>query len=192
MARSPSEAGIAVGQHLQVAADGTETLVRTAAPGAAWQRLLDGEVGPEGPLGMPTLAATTIPPAVLDRLGAVPPATDAALFDLLLRAEAAGIAIVEAEAILARRPATPDIAGWAALVRAREGDAAAARFVAAIDAARQAEAARRSAARPARIALGLVSALDRLSPRLADGLEGVLLGGAVRRVRALLRGGRRA
>lgn len=189
MAPPPSTSGILVGHHLQAAPDGTETLVRPAAPHAAWQRLLDGEVGPAGPLGMPTPAATVIPPDVLRRLGAAPPTTDAALLDLLLRAEAAGIAVVEAEAVMARRPADPpDLVGWTALVRTRAGDAAAARFVAAIDTARQAEARRLAAARPARRALGLVSMLDRLSPRLADAVEGVLLGGAVRRVRALLRG----
>ncbi len=185
-------ADITVGHYLQATADGTETLVRPAAPRAAWQRLLDGEVVPEGPLGMPSLAATTIPPSVLDRLGAAAPVTDAALLDLLLRAEEAGIPILETESVLACRPAAFDLGAWTALVRTRAGDAAAARFVAAIDAARAADGARRATARPARIALGLVSSLDRLSPRLADAVEGVLLGGAVRRMRALLRGARPA
>lgn len=133
LAGQPPEIGVVVGHHLELASDGTETLVRPAAARAAWQRLLDAEVGPHGPLGMPIPAATAIRRSVLARLDAAAPATDAALLDLLLRAEAAGIGIAEADQVLARRAVAPDLAGWVALLRARAGDAAAARFVAAID-----------------------------------------------------------
>ncbi len=189
LAAQPPEIGVVIGHHCRVAPDGAETLIRPAAPEAAWARLLAGEVGAEGPLGMPAPAATAVRRSVLARLGAAPPRTDAALLDLLLRAREAGIGIAEAEQIAARCPAAPlDMPGWQALIRSRAGDAAASRFAAAIVAARQREASRQATARPARLALGLVSLLDRLSPRLADAVEGVLLGGMARRVRALLRG----
>lgn len=191
LARIPPETEVVTGQHLQAAPDGSEALVRPADPGAAWARLLEGEVGPEGPLGIPIAAATAFRRDLLRRLGARFPAGDAALLDLLLRAKESGAVITEGEEVLARRtPAPPDVAAWSTLLRARAGEAAARRFEAALGAARAAAAARVRAARPAHLGLAAVSALAAFSPRLGDALEGALLGGTMRRLRSLLHGKR--
>ncbi|MBY0329867.1 MAG: hypothetical protein K2X49_04270, partial [Acetobacteraceae bacterium] len=61
-----------------------------------------------------------------------------------------------------------------------------------LEAARDDAAARTRAAWPAARALGLISALDGVSPALARAVERVLFGGTLRRLRTLLAGRRAA
>lgn len=189
----PAGVDVVCGHHLRRDADGSEALCRPAEIGAAWARLLAGEVGPEGPLGMPIPAATAFRRALL-RPDAAPPEGDAALCDLLLSLRAAGARFHETPVVVARRTAPPaaQLPAWVALLRRREGEAAARRFAAALEAARAAAAARQRAARPAVLATEAISALDGVSPALARAVERVLFGGTLRRLRTLLAGRRAA
>ncbi|BDG70898.1 glycosyltransferase [Roseomonas fluvialis] len=190
VAEAPAGAGIIRGHHLLRGADGAEALHRTAEPAAAWARVLRGDVSPDGPAGFGVPEATLVRPDILARLGAALPRDVPALADLLLQAQAAGVAIHDADAVLVRAaPAPAGRAAWLALARRRAGAEAEAeqRLDAGWDAAIAAARARDAAAAPARRALALVAALDRASPALARAAERLLAGGAMRRLRAWLR-----
>jgi hypothetical protein len=187
LAEAPPDAAIIRGHHLRRAPDGTEALHRTADPAAAWARLLAGDVGAEGPSGFGAPEATLIRADALARLGGELPRDTPALAALLRRAPQAGVALHDADAVLGLDAPRDDRAAWRALVAAQAGAQAAQALDAAWDAALAAAAARTAAAAPARRALALVAALDGVSPPLGRALEGVLLGGAVRRLRAMLR-----
>ncbi len=189
LAGAPAAAEIILGHHLLRQADGAEQLCRAAAPGAAWQRLLRGEVTPAA---MPAPAATLLRRGLLLRLGAEPPQSPATLAALLLRAEAEDIAVHVCDEVVARcGPAPAEAAQWLELVRQQAGATAAAGYEAAQAAAAQARAAQHRASRPARLALGLVAALDRVAPRLGWAAERLVLGDGVRRMRAWLGSARR-
>jgi hypothetical protein len=187
VAEAPAGAGIIRGHHLLPDADGSEALHRTAAPDAAWARALLGDVAADGPAGFGTPEALLVRPEVLARLDAVPPHDVPALADLLLRAGEAGVALHDTDAVLALSCAPSDRAAWLALAERRAGPAAAARLAADWDSAIAAARVRAAAAAPAQRVLALVAALDRLSPALARAAERLLLGGAIRRLRAWLR-----
>lgn len=191
VSEAPESAGILRGHHLLRSADGAEALHRTADPAAAWARMLCGDVAPEGPTGFGLPGATLFRPEALARLGGALPHDMPALADLLLRAPQAGVALHDCDAVLAlcTAPADPTATrdAWLALVRDRAGPDAAQRLAVAWDAAILGAAAREAAAGPAQRVLAVVSALDRISPRLARMAERLLLGGAVRRLRGMLR-----
>lgn len=191
VAEAPAGAGILRGHHLLRGADGTEALHRTGAPAAALARLLQGDVGPDGPTGFGAPEATLFRPAALARLGTPPPRDTPALAELLLRAPEAGVAVHDCDAVLALCAPPPDPAAhraaWLSLAAARGGAEAAPRLAAAWDAAIAAARARAAAAAPARRVLAVIAALDRVSPALARAAERLLLGGAARRLRGLLR-----
>ncbi len=191
IAEAPPEAQIIRGHHLARDAGGGETLHRIGAFDAAWARLLAADVGPEGPRGLGVPEATLIRDGVLRDLGAAAPQTAQDLAGLLLRGRVTGIAMHDADDVLATRdlpqdwPAQRD--AWRRLVAAEAGIAAAARVLAALDnAAATAEAARRTAA-PARAAMRLIGLCDRLSPALGRAAEALVLGSALRRLRGMLR-----
>lgn len=191
IAAAPPGAQVIRGHHLAVAADGSETLHRIGDLGAAWARLLAGDAGPDGPRGLGVPEAALVQRTLLRRIDAAPPGNAQDLVALLLRAQAAGAVIHDADDVLARTPLPDDPAGerrrWAALVEAQAGAAAAARVLAALDDAATAAAARHRAGRAARAAMALVAALDRLSPALGRMAEAVILGGTLRRLRGMLR-----
>ncbi|MBY0329830.1 MAG: glycosyltransferase, partial [Acetobacteraceae bacterium] len=118
----PDGVDVVCGHYLRSDADGSETLCRPAEIGAAWARLLAGEVGPDGPLGMPIPAATAFRRALLRRADVLPDG-DAALCDLLLTLRETGARIHEAPVVVARRTAPPaaQLPAWVALLRRREG-----------------------------------------------------------------------
>jgi hypothetical protein len=184
---APEAAGIIRGHHLLRGPDGTEALHRTAAPGAAWARLLRGDVPAGGPAGFGVPEATLVRADVLARLGVELPRNAPALANLLLCAATEGVAVCDHDAVLGIRagPAT-ERDGWNALVARRAGAVAARDFAASWDAAIAAEAARQAATGPARRALALVATLDRLSPALGRALDRILLGDAVRRLRGMI------
>jgi hypothetical protein len=187
LAQAPPEAAIIRGHHLRRAPDGSEALHRTADPAAAWARLLAGDIGPEGPTGFGAPEATLVRANVLARLGTDLPRDTPALAALLRRAAAQGLVLHDADAVLGVSAPRNERAGWRDLVAAEASPPAAQALDAAWDGALAAAAARAAAAAPARRALALVAALDRAWPPLGRALEAVLLGGAVRRLRAMLR-----
>lgn len=185
------EAQIIRGHHLTRDAAGAETLHRIGAFDAAWARLLAGDVGPEGPRGLGVPEATLIRDDALRDLGSAAPQTAQDLVALLLRCRRAGIAIRDADGILAARNAPEDGPAqrdaWHRLVAAEAGTAAAARVLAALeDAAATAEAGHRAAA-PARAAMRLIGLCDGFSPALGRVAESALLGSTLRRLRGAAR-----
>ena len=181
VAEAPPGAEAIRGHHLVRGADGAERLHRTGDLAAAWTRLLAGDAGPES-LGVPQ--ATLLRASLLHRLGAEAPRSAPDLCDLLLRS---GAVIHDAEEVLATTPPSDDAPAWLALVDRREGAQAATRVRDAMAAAAADDAARRRATATARRAMALIGALDRLSPALGRVTESVILGGALRRLRGLLR-----
>ncbi len=166
------------GHHLQRLADGSEAFLRVAAPAAAWTRLQEGETTPEAPAGMPVPAATLLHRALLAQPGAAVPATPPALAALLLPALAAAATVRVEDRVVARiapGDSADQRAAWLALLDRVVGPGAAARCLAVRNAAEP-----RGGALPARLALGLIATLDRLSPRLAWVVDRLVLGGLQR------------
>ena len=191
VAEAPDSAVIIRGHHLLRDAHGAEDLRRTAAPAAAWARLLRGEVAPDGPHGFGAPEATLVRADALARLGAALPRDTPALADLLLRMESDGAPMHDCDAVLGIRAAPADPvatrAAWTALVGQRAGASAGQRLEEAWDQAIAEADARAAAARPAQRALAVIAALDRVSPALGRAVERLLLGGMVRRLRGMVR-----
>lgn len=191
LAEAPPDAAILRGHHLDRAADGAETYHRAAAFPAGWARMLAGDVTAEGPRGLGVPEATLVRAALLRRLGLPLPTTAPALAALLREAAKAGATLHDADEILGWRRPPPDAAAdreaWIALVAREDGAAAAGRLRDAFAAAGAAEALGHRATAAARAAMGAIAALDRVSPALGRSLEAVFLGGALRRLRGLLR-----
>lgn len=191
LAGAPSEALIIRGHHLAREADGGETLYRIGTVDAAWARLLTGDAGPTGPRGLGVPEATLIHDSLLQRYSMPAPQTAQQLCGLLLRARKDGVAIHDSDEVLACRPLPEDWPSqrrsWYQLVASEAGASAAANVLEALDDAAAAARARRRAAAPARAAIGLIALCDRIAPAFGRGMETLLFGGAVRRLRAMLR-----
>ncbi|MBW6397820.1 glycosyltransferase [Roseomonas sp. HJA6] len=191
IAAAPSDALIVRGHHVAREPEGGETLHRIGTIDAAWARLLTGDVGPKGPRGLGVPEATLIHDNLLRRYGIAAPQTAQTLCSLLLRARKDGVAIHDADEVLACRPLPEDWPtqrrAWYQLVAAEAGASAAATVLEALDDAAAAARARRRAAAPARAAIRLIGLCDRIAPAFGRAVESLLLGGAVRRLRAVLR-----
>jgi hypothetical protein len=185
---APADARIIRGHHLLRDAAGVESLHRSAAPAAAWARLLRGDVAPGGPAGFGAPEATLIHAEALARLGVTLPRDVPALAGLLLRAKAAGVAVHDEDAVLGIRTApASERAAWLCLVAEQAGGEAARRLAVAWEAAIATQAAHLARAGAARRAVALIAALDRISPALGRIMERLVLGGAVRRLRGMMR-----
>ncbi|MBR0649729.1 glycosyltransferase [Roseomonas terrae] len=188
---APPEARIIRGHHVARDRAGRETLLRIAEFGAGWDRLLAGDVGPRGPRGLGVPQATLIHADVLRQFDAAPPQTAHHLTALLRRARLAGIPIHDSDEILGTRNLPEDWPAerraWYQLVAAEAGAAAGARVLEALDDAAGDAKARRRAAAPARAAIALIGLCDRLSPALGRAAEALILGGALRRLRGMVR-----
>ncbi|GGJ39520.1 glycosyltransferase family 4 protein [Neoroseomonas lacus] len=190
IAEAPPGTQIIRGHHLARDAQGGETLHRIGAFDAAWARLLAGDVGPTGPRGLGVPEATLIHDGALRRLEATPPQTAQQLATLMLRARAAGIVIHDVDAVLARRNLPEDWPAqrraWYRMVGEVAGAGAGAQVLAALDDAAAAAETQHGAALPARLAIGLIGACDRLSPALGRAVESLIFGAALRRLRGVL------
>lgn len=191
LAEAPSETLIIRGHHVAREPAGGEMLNRIGTVDAAWARMLSGDVGPRGPRGLGVPEATLVHGSLLDRYGLSAPQTAQQLCALVLRARKDGVAIHDADEVLARRPLPEDWPtqrrSWYKLVAEEAGASAAATVLEGLDDAAAAARTRRRAAMPARVAIALIALCDLLSPALGRGVEGLIFGGAVRRLRARLR-----
>lgn len=183
-AQSEPEAAAICGHALVAAADGSEEMRRADALGAAWRRFLEGEVRIDGPAGMPMPAASLVRRRLLARLASALPETAPALAAILLAAQEEGRPVVICDTVVARcahRPTSVmglERRAWLDLVRQREGEPAMDACAVAIATRAQTARARHRATCIARVALGLIEALDLLASPLGWEAERLLLRGA--------------
>lgn len=191
IAEAPADAVIIRGHHVSRRPAGGDMLNRISPFHLAWARLLGGDVGPHGPRGLGVPEATLIHDTLLRRLDAMPPRTAQDLAALLLRARDASAVIHDVDAVLARRNLPEDWPaqrrGWYAMIAGQVGGGTAAGTLEALDDAAAAARAQRRAGCPARMAWRLVGLCDRVHPALGRAMESLLLGGTMRRLRAMVR-----
>lgn len=187
-ARVPAGVAVVHGHHIRRHADGSEELRRTAEFETTWSRLRAGDLGWDWLVGIPELPATAFRRDLVAELRFDARYDVAAYQDLLLRAHALGARFFNCDEIIAIR-ANGLLAGQTvshpaecAKVAKRHGDPAAVdRFFAHRD-AECASASTTPVARLGRLALHVVTVLDRRAPALARAVERMVRGSVSRRV----------
>jgi hypothetical protein len=183
-ARLPAGADVAYGHHIQRHADGSDELRRAADFETTRSRLRMGELGLDWLAGLPAQCAVAVRRDLCTRLRFDPRYRAAACLELLLRARGQGAQFFNCDEVIAFRAwqTTSNLEEYADAAR-RHGDAAAVdRLFACPDIARGAAPSTTHLARLGRLALRIVTVLDRHTPVLARAVERMARGPASRRV----------
>jgi hypothetical protein len=183
----PAGVSVVYGHHIQRLEDGTQALRRAAEFATTWSRLRCGDLWLDWLTGIPGQPAVAIGRALLTRLRFDARFRSASGLDLLFRAHAEGARFFNCDEVIAiegSRKSQNDGDGreWAAVARLHGDAAAVARFCARLDADGRADAASTTVARLGRLALRVVTTLDRHTPALARTAERIARGAAVRSV----------
>jgi len=172
-AKLPDSIAVVHGHHILRHPDGTEELRHSADFATTCARLRDGDLWFDWPRGLPVPPATAIRRELLTRLRLDPRHGDAAILDLLFRAHACGETFFNCDEVVAIQSNPPP---WAEVSRQYGGAAAVDRLLAEHDAV----PASTLLARLGRLALHIVTVLDRHTPALARAVERMARGALAR------------
>jgi hypothetical protein len=174
------------GHHIRRGADGSEQLRHAADFATTWSRLRRGDLGWDWLVGIPGRSATALHRGLLVQARFDTKYHDAAGLDLLFRAHDLGLSFFNCDEVIAIQAPAGDADAYrqacADIARSHGDVMAVDRFFAQPDAEDDGSASTTALARLGRLALHVVTVLDRYAPALARVVERMARGSASRLV----------